>query len=494
MPLAYAPFYLFPLAILLPTLLFVLWQWRQQDLSSSALARRAALQGFLFGLGMFGVGVSWIYVSLYNFGNMNAPLAIVAVILFVSILALFPAIMGGLQARFYNRSPLVHGALLLAPLWVLLEWTRGWIFTGFPWLHLGYSQTISPLGQLAPWLGVYGVSFVTAVTAALLAAWWLQPRTKVTVIAGIIIIWAVSGLSGFVQWVQPKGDVVNIALVQGNVSLRDKWSAGALPRILQNYQTLSRQATEAEIIIWPEAAIPTYLDNLSLAFKNKLANNSKLNDNKSRPQHYLVGIVEREKNRQGWATYNSVAHFGQGETQVYRKRHLVPFGEFLPLKPLLGWLIKYLHIPMSDFSSGPKDVNTLKVGNVVVGLSICYEDAFGEEVIQALPQADFLVNVSEDAWFGDSLAPHQRLQMAQVRAMESGRYMVRAANTGPSVVINHRGQILARSPQFVTTVLSAKVQPMQGMTPYARTGNGLIISLMVVLLMVAGLIHFNRKL
>ena len=203
MPLAYAPFYLFPLAIFLPTLLFVLWQWREQNVSSSALARRAALQGFLFGFGMFGVGVSWIYVSLHNFGNMNPPLATIAVILFVSILAFFPAILGWLQARFYNRSPLVHGVLLLAPLWVLLEWTRGWIFSGFPWLHLGYSQTISPLGQLAPWLGVYGVSFVTAVTAALLAAWWLQPQRKKFVVSTIIMIWIVSGLSGLVQWVQP---------------------------------------------------------------------------------------------------------------------------------------------------------------------------------------------------------------------------------------------------------------------------------------------------
>lgn len=491
MPLAYAPFYLFPLAIFLPTLLFVLWQWREQDVSSSALARRAALQGFLFGFGMFGVGVSWIYVSLHNFGNMNPPLATIAVILFVSILAFFPAILGWLQARFYNRSPLVHGVLLLAPLWVLLEWTRGWIFSGFPWLHLGYSQTISPLGQLAPWLGVYGVSFVTAVTAALLAAWWLQPQRKKFVVSTIIMIWIVSGLSGLVQWVQPKGDAINIALVQGNVSLREKWSPGALPRILQDYQRLSRQAPEAEIIIWPEAAISTYLDNLSLAFKNKLVNNNKLNNSKSRPQHYLVGIVEKEKSKTGWATYNSVAHFNQSDTQVYRKRHLVPFGEFLPFKPLLGWLIKYLHIPMSDFSSGPNDVNTLKVGNTVVGLSICYEDAFGEEVIEALPEADFLINVSEDAWFGDSLAPHQRLQMAQVRAMESGRYMVRAANTGPSVVINHRGQVLAKSPQFVAKVLSAKVQPMQGMTPYSRSGNGLTILLMAA--MVTGAVFLMRR-
>lgn len=473
MPLAFAPFYLFPLAILLPTLLFVLWQWRQHGVDQKGLARRAALQGLLFGFGMFGAGVSWVYVSVHNFGNMNAPLAVVAVILFVGVLAVFPAFVGWLQARFFLSPPLIHGVLLLAPLWVLLEWLRGWILTGFPWLHLGYSQTISPLGQLAPSLGVYGVSFVTAVTAALLAAWWLQPQRKILVPVSIAAIWTVAGLMGFVSWVTPKGEAVNIALVQGDISLRDKWAPGALPRILDHYRTLSREVPEAEIIIWPEAAIPAYLDTLSVEFKNNLVNN-----NNVRAQHYLVGIVEKEKQENRWHTYNSVVHFSHGQTQSYRKVHLVPFGEFLPFKAVLGWLIHFLHIPMSDFSSGANGASTLKVGDSVVGLSICYEDAFGEEIIEALPQADFLVNVSEDAWFGDSLAPHQRLQMAQMRAMETARYMARAANTGPSAVINHRGQILAKSPQFVAQVLPATVQPMQGLTPYARTGNTLIIVLM----------------
>ncbi|MDH5649138.1 MAG: apolipoprotein N-acyltransferase, partial [Gammaproteobacteria bacterium] len=436
MPLAFAPFYLFPLAVFLPALLFVLWQWREPGVSSVVLARRAAQQGFLFGFGMFGAGVSWVYVSLHNFGNMNLPLATVAVILFVSVMALYPSLMGWLQVRFFSPSPLVHGLLLLAPLWVLLEWLRSWLFSGFPWLHLGYSQTVSPLGQLAPWLGVYGVSFVTVATSVLLSAWWLQPQQKRLVLVSIAAIWLIAGASGFASWVTPKGEAADIALVQGNIPLHEKWAPGALPGILSHYQTLSREAPDAEIIIWPEAAIPTYLDNLSQEFKNNLINSSQL-----RLQHYLVGIVEKEKIDNRWATYNSIAYFNHDETQVYRKRHLVPFGEFLPLKGLLGWLIQYLHIPMSDFSAGKNDATTIKIGNTVAGLSICYEDAFGEEIIVSLPQADFLVNVSEDAWFGDSLAPHQRLQMAQMRAMETGRYMVRAANTGPSAVINHRGQI-----------------------------------------------------
>lgn len=443
---------------------------------------RNAWRGFLFGLGMFGVGVSWVYVSMHNYGNMPAPLASVAVLIFVAILSLYPAAVGWVQARYFRGVPVVlRLSMFLPALWVIGEWLRGWLLTGFPWLDLGYSQVGAPLSGIAAWLGVYGVSFVTVVSSGLLAAAWQQPGQMFRL--GIIaaVLWGGAAACGLVQWVQPQDQTVKVALIQGNIPLRAKWSADALPAILNRYRDLSRQHLDADLIIWPEAAVPTYLHRVAPTFLHELKQDAMANG-----IDFIMGVVEQEQKNGEWKAYNSVISIGSGEG-IYRKRHLVPFGEFLPLKPLLEWLLRYLHIPMSDFSSGPESAPYLKAGGQVVGISVCYEDAFGNEIIDALPRAALLVNVSEDAWFGDSLAPHQRVQMARMRAMETGRFMLRAANTGPSVAIDHRGRIIDRSPQFTEAALLVEVQPMQGQTPYARFGNWLIISSLIAVVLVGTL-------
>jgi apolipoprotein N-acyltransferase len=459
--LGFAPFNLFPLAILAPALLFVLWR--------EATPRRAAWRGFLFGLGMFGAGISWVYVSMHNFGNMPAPMAAVAALWLAALLALYPALLGGLQARWFDRQPWRHGVLVLPALWTLFEWVRGWFLSGFPWLNLGYSQVGTPLAGFAPWLGVYGVSFVCVLSAGLLVQ-GLQQREKLWVryVPLLALLWLGGWLAGKIEWTRPVDGPLQVALVQGNVPLAIKWRPEYRERIVANYLALSEEALAADLIVWPEAAVPAYFDQMG-SLVGSLERMAREYD-----VDFLFGVVERDSDRRQY--FNSVASVGH-RPGLYRKQHLVPFGEFLPLKPWLSWLLDYLHIPMSDFSAGPPDQPLLTAAGQKIGVSVCYEDAFGEEVIRNLPEATLLVNVSEDAWFGDSLASPQRLQMARLRALESGRPMLRAANTGPSAIIDHRGDVVAQSPQFQAQVLNGEVQPRQGATPYVHLGNWPVVLL-----------------
>lgn len=474
--LAFAPFGLFPLACLSPAILFLLWQ----EVSGA----RAAWRGFLYGLGLFGAGVSWVYVSLHDYGNMPAGLAALAVALFVAGLALYPAALGFVQARFFRHRGAWFMVAVLPALWTLFEWWRGWFLTGFPWLALGYSQAGTWLAGYAPWLGVYGVSLACAITAGLLAQCVRAPRGCLRAWLPLaLLLWVGGWAAGRIEWVQPQGAPLRAVLVQGNVSLAAKWRASERGAILARYLELSRIGLGRDLIVWPEAAIPAYLDEVGHAVETL---------ERFAARHgtdFLVGVVERAPDRRGY--YNSAVLLG-ATPGLYRKRHLVPFGEFLPLEPLLGWLLDYLHIPMSDFSAGPPRQPLLVAAGRPLGVTICYEDAFGEEVIAALPHAVLLVNLSEDAWFGDSLAPHQRLQMARLRALETGRPMLRAANTGPSAAIDHRGEILAYAPPFQATALPVHVQPMQGTTPYARFGN-LPVVLGLAGLVLAGLVRRTAR-
>lgn len=465
LPLAFSPFDLFPLAVVSPALLFLLWR--------DASPGRAAFRGFVFGLGMFGLGVSWVYVSMHNFGNMPAPLAAFATALFVAGLSAYFALFGWCQARFFRTRATRHLLLILPALWVLFEWLRGWLLTGFPWLDLGYSQVGAPLAGYAPWFGGYGVSYFCALSAGLLAWGAAEPKKFLPyALPGLALVWTGGWLAGKVEWVQPVNHPVRVALIQGDVPLADKWRPDNRRAIMARYLALSEVAPKSDLIVWPEAAIPAYLDEIDPDYLENLRRISAASKT-----DFLIGVIERGRDRRHY--YNSVIGIGS-HPGVYRKHHLVPFGEYPPLQPLFGWLMQSLQIPMSDFSAGPADQPPLSAAGQKIGVSVCYEDAFGEEVIRALPQATLLVNVSEDAWFGDSLAPHQRVQMARMRAIEAGRPMLRAANTGPSVVIDDRGRVIARSPEFQTYVLAAVVQPMQGATPYVRFGN-----LPVVLLLTA---------
>lgn len=468
LPLAFAPFHLAPLALVSPAILFRLW--RDTD------KRQSAWLGFFYGLGVFAVGVSWVYVAIHVFGKMAPALAVVSTFLFVSVLATFYAALGYLQA-YFRASPLfLRYAMVLPALWVLLEWLRGWVLTGFPWMQLGYSQLHMPIADIAPWLGVYGVSYLAVLTSGLLVWAAMQRQQKIYIASGIAVLftWVLPLALSQWQWTAPVGQTIKVALLQGNVPLMKKWHPTHRDKIIEQYLEMSRSARDADLIIWPEAAMPAYLQYVDEAVIRQIQNEARLYKT-----DFLFGVLELDQSYNG-VYYNSVASIGS-HNAIYRKTHLVPFGEYPPLDPLFRWVMQAMDIPMSSFSAGAKTQRPMTVAGQQVAVSVCYENLFGAEQLRLLPRATLLVNVSENAWYGDSLAPHQLVQMAQMRSLETGRPGIRVDNAGPSVVIDAGGRIRARSEQFRQTVLTATLQPMSGATPYVRWGNSAIIGWLLIL-------------
>jgi len=471
LPLAFAPFYLYPLAVAVPAVMFLLWQ--------GLTAAQAFRRGYWFGLGMFGVGVSWVFVSMYDFGGVGLVLSLLLTTLFVLFLSLFPALLGFTLARLgRNTSPLLQLALLYPAAWVLFEWIRGWFLTGFPWLLLGYSQSDTVLAGWAPITGVYGVSLAVALSAgwlaALISARSLPPRLLLA--AGVLALWSAAALLQQHSWTRPAGDPLRVTLLQGNISQDIKWLDDMREPTLELYHQLTADHWDSQLIVWPESALPDmyhavehYLDGLA---------------EEARRHHsaLLVGVLYDDPATGRY--YNSVVSIGN-QRAFYHKHHLVPFTEYLPMEDLLGGIVRFMQVPMSDFSKGPAVQPPLAVAGQQAGISICYEDAFGEELINALPKATFLVNVSDDAWFGRSVAPRQHLQIARMRAMETGRPLLRATNTGITAIVNAHGKVQAEAPPFQVAALTGTIQPRQGMTPYARAGNYPVVILIMAMVVAA---------
>lgn len=500
LPLAFAPFSLFPIAILSPAGLFLLWQ--------NISPKRAFWRGLLYGVGLFGMGVSWVHISFHQFGGLPFIGAILLTAAFVLIMALYPALLGGLLTHFFQNNTFSKSLLVLPAAWTLMEWLRGWLLSGFPWLSLGYSQIDSPLNGFAPLLGVYGVSWLTVLTAALLVYAFnllISPNALLMekhennipiekprflknaffatwrILLIIIVIWVSAWLLSGVSWTFAVNKPLKIALIQGNVPQEFKWLSGFQIPSMQRYLQLSQAHRDADIIIWPETAIPLFYNDVPKYMPGFLDNLAA--EHIKYDTDFLIGAPVMEKDDR---YFNSVVSIGK-QPGFYYKHHLVPFGEYIPFQSMVGNLLKLLDIPLSTFSSGAVQQTHLKSRGEMIGVSICYEDAFGELIRNSLPEASLLVNVSNDAWFGDSIAPHQHLEIARMRALESGRYLLRATNTGISAMIDAKGQIVAQAPQFEIITLRVTAQPYQGMTPYIRFGNGLIVSLLLVSILLAGI-------
>jgi len=453
--IGYAPYYMFPLPVVTLAGLFYLW-------SQARTPRGAALTGFAFGLGLLLFGASWVYVSLHEFGAMPAPLATIATFLFCAIYALCPAA-AGYASAWPRLAPAVRFGILAPAAWTLAEWMRGWLFTGFPWLATGYSQVPeSPLAGYAPVLGIYGVTLAVALTAGLIVILGLRAMDKsegrsqktgrVILHPSTFILLAIWlggwGLSQ-IAWTTPVGAPFNASLLQGNVAQDLKWRAERVRPTLETYRLLAESAP-GELIIMPETALPLFLEQV--------------------PPDYLSALTETAR--------------GRGGDILIGVSHLVPFGEFIPLRPVLAWIVGVLAIPLQDFSRGAEDQRPLAVAGQRVAVNICYEDAFGEEIIRQLPEATVLANVSNVAWFGRSLAPRQHLQIAQARALETGRSMLRATNTGLTAVIGPRGNVLAAAPEFEIATVTYAVQGYGGATPYVRWGNYAVLAVCVALIAV----------
>lgn len=466
--LAFSPFDFWPLGLAAHALLVHLWLRAESP-------RAAAALGYAFGLGLFGAGVSWVYVSLHRFGAMPAPLAAFATLCFCAWLAVFPAAVGWLQAKL--RAPeAARAALVIPALWTLAEWLRGWHLTGFPWLGAGYAAVDTPLAGFAPLAGGFGVSLAAFACAGL--AWCVAlGRARWLAAAALAIVIAGGQALRATEWSQPAGEPFKAALLQGNVPQDLKFDAGRYARTLDTYARLA-EAGSARLTVLPETALPRFLDAVDPAYIARLEAAAKRNGG-----DLLLGVPTRA----GAAEYyNSVLSLGVSPRQAYHKVHLVPFGEFVP--PGFGWITRTLSVPMSDFSRGAPTQRPLAVAGERVALNICYEDAYGDEIARQLPEATLLVNVSNVAWFGDSLAPAQHLQIARMRALETARMHLTATNTGITAAIGRDGAVLARLPQFAEGRLEVTARGYTGATPYVRYGDWLAIGAAALLLAAAAVL------
>ncbi|MBK3866239.1 apolipoprotein N-acyltransferase [Pseudomonas stutzeri] len=470
--LSLAPFDIWPLALLSVALLYL-------GLHETG-PRQAAQRGWCYGFGLFASGVSWVYVSIHDFGAASPALAGLLTLGFVAGLALFFALLGWLWVRLLrNRHTPLGDALAFAALWLALDALRGWLLTGFPWLYNGYSQLDGPLAGLAPLGGVWLLSFVIALSATLLVA---LPRllTDKPRLAAAVVLLIAPWLAGLAlkehAWTTGKGEPLSVAAVQGNVAQSMKWDPKKLEMQLLLYRDMTFRSHPADLIVWPETAVPILKEHAEgyLTMMAGFAN--------QRESALITGVPVRQPNAAGELRYyNGLTSTGDG-AGTYLKQKLVPFGEYVPLQDLLRGLIAFFDLPMSDFARGDADQPLLQAKGLQIAPYICYEVVYPEFAAGLAAQSDLLLTVSNDAWFGRSIGPLQHLQMAQMRALEAGRWMIRATNNGITVLIDPYGRITEQIAQFEQAVLYGEVVPMQGLTPYLRWRSWPLIAVCTLLL------------
>lgn len=494
---AFAPYTLYPLAWLTPAVLFY-------ALTKTNTKTHYVTLAWVYGLGLFGAGTSWPFYSLYFYANAHIVVAIVGTVLFVAFVSFFSMGLFGLLSSLFRHHSLLLRLLLLFPAsWVLAEWVRTWLFTGFPWLLLGNTQIDSLFSAIAPVTGVLGVSFVCSLVSGALVNFYLghpvrrmipdetgpitqlpnnnlcvekHPGVSSRVISALIIavlIWLSFGLS-HIQWTEKTGKSLTASVLQSNIPQELKLQSSNLLASIELYKKMTRESHESDLIIWPETALFDFFGNHVKSVIMPLQESLK-ETNKA----ILIGGFYIN-NSQG--VENSVLAITANNRSIYSKRHLVPFGEYTPLLKYLRWLNKWIQLPYDNIAKGNSD-GSLRIGEHIAQMTICYEDAFGAEMITALPDAEFLINVTHDGWFSGSYEPYQHMQIARMRSLEMGRYMVRSTTSGPAGIINEKGQVLATAPIYSQSIITHKIPLMKGATPYVRWGNWLIIILMSTLLL-----------
>ncbi len=476
---AFAPFGLHVIPVVTVALLLVL--------VAAAPPRRAAALGFCFGAAWFAGGMYWLYISIHDFGKTPAILAVLLMLVLIAIMAAYYALFAWLTARFSPRQPVARHLLWAPALWALLEWIRGWFMSGFPWFALGYAHTDTWLAGYAPLAGVFGVSLVVVMLAGALALLLDASRATralaLAVAAGVLLGgWMLRNT----EWTRAQGVAVDVALMQGNFGQDQKWLPENRLPTMERYWSLTRANDDADLFIWPEAAIPALYYQLDRGFYQQLED--ELLDGE---QRLLTGTLVHDYEHDVY--FNSSVVLGGPERRFYHKRHLVPFGEYFPVPDFVRHWLRLMNLPYSDFETGT-DGSALRISaDLSVAVMICYEAVFGEEVITALPDAGLLVNISNDGWFGRSIGPLQHFQIARMRAIETGRWLARATNTGVTAIVDERGDVVAQLPQFETGVLRANVEPRTGATPYVRWGNVFIAMLSFALLAIAAVLGYRER-
>ncbi len=467
---AYAPFGYFFGAI--AVVLVTAWSWRRYPLL------HAFGYGYLFGLVHFGSSIYWVYHSLHDFGNADPLFAAMATFLLVAVFALYFALLAWIAAWCASGvSTQVFYWFIFPSLWMMCEYLRSTLFGGFPWNLIGQSLIDSPFWGVFAWVGTFGASWLVAFLGGCVATVLVHKKIKLRTYSGCMFLLAllIGWSTGLIQWTEAVGEKVSVGIVQSGVAQGIKFDRDAFTKILKIHQDLTSELFDRDLVVWSETAIPAYYhqvdEQVLLPLHDQIAavNGGDL----------LTGIFFRDEVAQ--KQYNSLVKVGI-PPETYHKRHLVPFGEYIPLRFLFEFFRSYVTMPMSDLDAG-NQYNLLTIGEHQVGMSICYEAIFGREVIESLPAAAYLVNVSNDSWFGDSIAVDQHLQMARLRAAETGRPMIRATSTGVSAMINHQGRVIRHSERFSAQILTGDIQPRQGTTLYARYGDRLIFAFIIALLL-----------
>ena len=458
---AFAPLEWWPLAIVCPAVLMGLWE--------DASPGDAAWTGFWFSFGTFLAGTYWLYVSIHDLGGAPVWLTIALMLGLVGIMALYNALIGYVAARWLPRGGAWRWLIGMPAAWLLVEWWRGWFLSGFSWLSLGYSQTDTWLARFAPIFGVYGISLLLLASAGALIA-LVRGNMRVRVAAGLTLIlpWVIGAALGPVRWTRPSGPAVSVAVIQADIPQDEKWQDAYEDKILARYRTMTESALGTQLIVWPEAALPEPANNLLpyIALVDR--------ETQARGSSLVMGTVRASADGEHY--YDSILALGRPPSW-YSKDHLVPFAEFFPVPHFVRNWLRLMTLPYESFTRGGTHQSPLPVAGLELGATICYEVGYGSYMLHMLPTANALVNVTNDAWFGHSTARYEQFQMARMRTLEEGRSMIIASNDGISAVIGPRGQVLASAPPYEQYVLRSSVTPRTGLTPFARVGNWLAVSL-----------------
>jgi len=472
LPLTFAPFHVYYLAPVLLAVLFWAW-WRVSP-------AEAAKRGFIFGFAAFAAGTYWLYISIHIFGQAPLWLSVILMLSLVLAMAIYLSICGWLCAVCSGQPDWLCAGLVFPAGWTVIEWLRGWLFSGFPWLSVGYGQIDGPLQAWAPVVGVYGVTLITAALggAILMLVSGAARERWIALLLGTLILSGTAGLQGR-EWTRATGQDLQVSLVQGSIPQDRKWLREQRTPTMELYRKLTFELADQDLVIWPEAAVPA-VAQMVLDYLDELQREAEARD-----MQLLLGILTYDPIEGQYS--NTLMALGPWNG-IYRKRHLVPFGEFFPVPSFVRSWLRLMSLPYSDTSAGDADQNPLRAGSVSIAPSICYEDAFGAEQRDFLPESGLLVNVSNDAWFGDSIAPHQHLQIARMRTLETGRFMLRATNTGITAIIGPDGKVLDKLPQFEAGVLTSVVQPRTGTTPFIRFGNYPAVLISFILLAIGAFV------
>jgi apolipoprotein N-acyltransferase len=464
---AFAPFHYWVLSYV--SLFGLIWVVKTPQKST------ALLSAFLWGLSFFTFGVNWLHVSIHQFGDAPLAVSYFLVVLLAAYLSLYPLLFAYLVRRLQ-----VQRAVMYPVLWTFTEFLRGWVFTGFPWLQFGYTQIDSPFSGIAPIFGVTGLTFLamflSAVAFNIVSALWNSPKKWNVILANSLILVVIGGAASYtsqINYVKENPEkALNVSLVQGNIEQNLKWDPNYLYQTMENYgRLIGDNLGKTDLIILPEAAFPTYENSIQPFFQMLQSLAEKNNT------EVIVGTIYQDETL--GKLFNSIVVVGNQTAPYhmetanrYNKHHLVPFGEYVPLENILRPLGSVFNLPMSAFQSGAPVQQTLLAKNLNFTAAICYEIILGAQLQKNLTaNSDFILTVSNDAWFGNSIGPWQHLQMAQMRALELGKPVIRATNTGVTAFIDAQGNIVAQAPQFVETVLTHRIAPTQGKTPYSVFGD-----------------------